>query len=129
MIVTDNYGNSITISTADKVRSFFGSLVKSANFGLAETYVPSNEYSQNVKVLTSDGLHDMTGIGTYEYITANGTMTASGFTAVTVLDGSGYGHGVGMSQFGSRDMANAGFTYDKILSSYYPGTELVSLND
>ena len=38
--------------------------------------------------------------------------------------GKGYGHGVGMSQVGAKSRANAGQTYDAILSFYYDGTFL-----
>ena len=36
----------------------------------------------------------------------------------------GYGHGVGMSQYGANEIANAGYSYKDILSHYYPGTTL-----
>jgi len=36
----------------------------------------------------------------------------------------GYGHGVGMSQYGALGMAKEGYTYDKILKYYYQGTEI-----
>lgn len=36
----------------------------------------------------------------------------------------GYGHGVGMSQYGANGMANAGYSYKDILSHYYPRTTL-----
>ena len=36
----------------------------------------------------------------------------------------GYGHGLGMSQYGANVMANAGYSYKDILSHYYPGTTL-----
>ncbi|MCR4401189.1 MAG: stage II sporulation protein D [Firmicutes bacterium] len=36
----------------------------------------------------------------------------------------GYGHGVGMSQYGAQVMAQAGKTYADILRHYYPGTEV-----
>ncbi len=36
----------------------------------------------------------------------------------------GYGHGVGMSQYGAEGMAKEGYTYDKILKHYYIGTEI-----
>lgn len=36
----------------------------------------------------------------------------------------GYGHGVGMSQYGANGMANAGYSYKDILAHYYPGTTL-----
>lgn len=38
----------------------------------------------------------------------------------------GYGHGVGMSQYGANVMARQGETYTGILAHYYPGTVLVS---
>ena len=34
----------------------------------------------------------------------------------------GYGHGVGMSQYGAKGMAEAGYSCLQILSHYYPGT-------
>lgn len=37
----------------------------------------------------------------------------------------GYGHGVGMSQYGAKVMAEQGADYRAILAHYYPGTELV----
>lgn len=36
----------------------------------------------------------------------------------------GYGHGVGMSQYGAQAMALKGYTYDKILKHYYQGVEI-----
>ena len=36
----------------------------------------------------------------------------------------GYGHGVGMSQYGANGMANSEYSYKDILSHYYPGTTL-----
>ncbi len=37
---------------------------------------------------------------------------------------SGYGHGVGMSQYGADYMARQGFTYKEILKHYYVGTNI-----
>ena len=36
----------------------------------------------------------------------------------------GYGHGVGMSQYGANVMAEDGADYEEILTHYYPGAEL-----
>jgi len=44
--------------------------------------------------------------------------------ALFVVSGRGYGHGVGMSQYGALGMARAGFPHEEILAYYYPGTEL-----
>ncbi len=43
---------------------------------------------------------------------------------VWILDGSGFGHGIGMCQMGTRERAKAGQTFDAILKAYYPGTVL-----
>lgn len=37
------------------------------------------------------------------------------------LVGAGYGHGVGMCQYGARAMAKQGYDYKAILEKYYPG--------
>lgn len=39
----------------------------------------------------------------------------------------GYGHGVGMSQFGANYMAEQGSTYTEILNAYYEGVKIVKL--
>ena len=36
----------------------------------------------------------------------------------------GYGHGIGMSQYGANVMAKSGSDYKEILAHYYPGTKL-----
>ena len=41
-----------------------------------------------------------------------------------VLDGSGWGHGVGLCQIGAAVMAAKGYTFDRILLHYYPGSTL-----
>jgi stage II sporulation protein D len=41
-----------------------------------------------------------------------------------VFVGSGRGHGVGMSQWGARAMAQRGAGYREILAHFYPGTAL-----
>lgn len=43
-----------------------------------------------------------------------------------IFDVYGYGHGVGMSQWGAIGYAYNGWTYDQILTHYYMGTTLVS---
>ncbi|MCX5642556.1 MAG: SpoIID/LytB domain-containing protein [Candidatus Omnitrophica bacterium] len=39
-----------------------------------------------------------------------------------VFTGNGWGHGVGLSQWGAKKMAEQGYTYDQILKFYFPGT-------
>ncbi|RNC29699.1 MAG: Amidase enhancer [Candidatus Dichloromethanomonas elyunquensis] len=44
-----------------------------------------------------------------------------------VFDGRGWGHGVGMSQWGAYNMAMKGYTYTSILSFYYKNSDLARI--
>jgi len=44
-----------------------------------------------------------------------------------VITTRGYGHGVGMSQYGANGMGKAGYSYRDILLHYYPGVSLGQL--
>ncbi len=52
--------------------------------------------------------------------TADGTVISTTF----VIRGRGWGHGVGMGQWGAYGQAKRGVDYEKILAHYYPGTML-----
>ncbi|MBV8079454.1 MAG: SpoIID/LytB domain-containing protein [Actinobacteria bacterium] len=51
-------------------------------------------------------------------------VTTSTAASTVVFSGHGWGHGVGMGQWGAYGYALHGWTYDKILAHYYPGTTL-----
>jgi stage II sporulation protein D len=60
-------------------------------------------------------------------IAAFAAATAGSARAATTLivTGHGWGHGVGMSQWGAYGYALHGWKYERILAHYYPGTKLV----
>ena len=43
-----------------------------------------------------------------------------------LFKGEGWGHGVGLCQFGAQRMAERGATYKEILAHYFPGSKIVS---
>ena len=45
-----------------------------------------------------------------------------------VITTKGYGHGVGLSQYGADAMARSGSDYREILAHYYPSTEIITLS-
>ena len=51
-------------------------------------------------------------------------VAPAGSGALFLVSGHGYGHGVGMGQWGAQGYAKQGYTYEQILSAYYPGTDL-----
>ena len=60
-------------------------------------------------------------------------LRSSAFDVAEMKDGLlftvyGYGHGVGMSQYGADALARSGMTYKEILSHFYKGTELISID-
>lgn len=44
------------------------------------------------------------------------------------FEGGGFGHGLGMSQWGAHNMAQQGYTYDQILTHYYTNTALSQID-
>lgn len=46
-----------------------------------------------------------------------------------VLNGRGFGHGIGLSQEGAMHMAHLGFNYKQILEHYFQGTHLGAINE
>ena len=102
---------SITI-TGEQARTIFG--LKSAMFNVrTERSVQVTDKSQK-KASASDG----TKVDAKPAAMNNGTMRLQGVDSV-VFEGHGFGHGLGMAQYGANAMASAGSSYDAILHHYY----------
>lgn len=120
----------------DKIRTVLG--LKSTYFYLAE----GGGEPESVSVLTGEGAVSGTVNGKVS-LGAEGTaalggrvvLAGSGESRVVAapqqtqqdtytFNGRGYGHGVGMSQYGAKGMAEAGFGFRDIIAHYYPGTNL-----
>ena len=63
----------------------------------------------------------------FDLPSANFTYRIEGENIIIVT--SGYGHGVGMSQYGANGMAKEGYEYDEILTHYYSGVEIKQYNE
>jgi stage II sporulation protein D len=127
------------ISTPDSLRSFFGTSLKSIKFNV---YADSE-----VKIKLADGSEkSSTALVGYKLQVADGTTTyiedlnlpvKTSTATVTVktrpsayrFKGDGWGHMLGMSQWGAYGMAEAGFTYDQIIRHYYTGVEIKQLQN
>ncbi|MBQ7828086.1 MAG: hypothetical protein IJ386_07455, partial [Clostridia bacterium] len=46
-----------------------------------------------------------------------------------IFAGKGWGHGVGLSQYGTKDLAEFGYTYEKILAAYVPAATIRTVAD
>ena len=65
----------------------------------------------------------------FTVLLVNAPAQATEVPATFNFQGTGYGHGVGLSQIGARGMALAGEEADSIISYYYGGTQISSLAD
>lgn len=81
-----------------------------------------------IKVTGDKGEREMPGqtfrfaLGLYSTLFSIEAVPNRGFHFV----GRGWGHGVGLSQWGAKQLANWGYDYQEILVHYYPGAELTN---
>jgi stage II sporulation protein D len=68
--------------------------------------------------------HDATTTATATSATTTSTLATSTAPSVLAISGHGWGHGLGLSQWGAYGYAKHGWTYDRILAHYYTGTTL-----
>ncbi len=112
---------------ASEFRSILGNTkVKSTWFTLNSSDL-SNEDS-NFYVLSAQGVKKQASIYTTakEWIRKEAKNQPGALSSKDdfVVQGRGYGHGVGMSQYGAVEMAKQGKNYRDILLYYYPAIEL-----
>jgi stage II sporulation protein D len=83
----------------------------------------------SLTVVTKNGKQNLAGMGSSYYVTgAAGKYQRSKIPTVIYIQGHGWGHGVGLSQWGAYGMAEQGFKCEEILDFYYPGTRLTQVN-
>ena len=92
-------------------RDWFGAVTYTAGGGVATMVVRGQTFT-GVQLRSRLGLRS----------TAFQVRAAADSVTVTTR---GFGHRVGMSQYGAQAMAEAGSTFGEILAHYYTGTELV----
>lgn len=136
--------NGSKVFEREACRTIFNTVTKSQEFtvkgnGEAGENVPSIMVSDGIDVaekkvneiimLTSEGRARLESKklfvtnGVYQQIYET-TSSAEAENTGFVFNGTGWGHGVGMSQYGAKGMAEAGYGYVDILLHYFPGTNL-----
>jgi stage II sporulation protein D len=91
---------------------------------------------QIVSYTASGRVWEMTVTGSSGSVSLSGTTltkmlrnmglksTKFSMTGSLTMVGSGFGHGVGMSQYGAKHLSGQGYAYSQILGFYYPGAAL-----
>jgi SpoIID/LytB domain protein len=86
------------------------------------SYSLDSQYYPTVKGINGEilpDIHQLSGIATTESVST--AYVADSFTFIS----RGWGHGVGMSQYGIYELGNLGYDYEYILSAYYSGISFV----
>ena len=123
------------ISTWDNVSPIFTS---NFTYTLEEFYkLLGLEYKENLNIeivnKTSTGRIKKLRINNIEYdanvVCAKLSLNSTYFEIIqdgnkVIVKNKGYGHGVGMSQYGAQGMAKEGFNYQEILKYYYKDIEI-----
>ena len=89
------------------------------------TQAPENDSDREVTVLFEDGVAVFISSEASEKASPSPVISAD---AKIKIAGHGWGHGVGLSQWGANNMAKAGLKYDEILKFYYDGAEISNGN-
>jgi stage II sporulation protein D len=82
----------------------------------------------SVRLQGSQGSRTLTGTELRQALGLRSTLCSISVAGNTIrVDGRGYGHGLGMSQWGARGLAARGHNYQQILAHYYQGTALSNI--
>ena len=114
------------------------SVLLSQNFRItndSEVYLNDSETVVNglvgLSVVNGDGTITTLSASDATVLTADGEKTVSASTAAAdefFFEGKGWGHSLGLSQIGSRGMANAGWTFDQIIKYYFTGVQIAGFD-
>lgn len=133
----DTAGNKVKIKNSDSVRIALMRYVNSANMDIYTRFdYPLN--NAGVTALETNRLYAITSKGTKStdlnagkitILTAAGTKSPGIDDYSFVFDGKGWGHGVGLSQYGTYDLALLGYKYEDIVKTFYSGIELKKITE
>ncbi len=124
----DNYEYTVVLSAAQVQQLLAAGLGITADLAVTEQWFGAPEYTPSGYVVTLPVCgQTVRGTALRKALGLRSTCFAitcqSGTFSFTTR---GYGHGVGMSQWGAKALAEQGMDYTAILAHYYPGTQLRS---
>ncbi|MFE0299513.1 Ig-like domain-containing protein [Priestia megaterium] len=129
-------GKDIKITSISKINFYAPDSAKRVTKGdISVKYIVKNEFDKNGNV--EEKQWDLIGssAGTINYLITEGGIGSKYVTDINddgtsiIIKGKGFGHGIGMSQFGADAMATGDKNYQEILAFYYPTTLLTSAYD
>lgn len=129
------------IRSLDPIRDIY--IEKRGSGGVADELIIETE-TQKIKVISENAIRYVLNDGESVIVRQDGreisspNLLPSGFFVITAgkengnvvgytLTGGGFGHGVGMSQNGAKEMAKAGYSADEMLLYFYEGCRIKNM--
>ena len=127
-----DWDKEVPLSTIEKKLNENGYKIKDLN-GIRTSTRDASGRIKTISVIDSLGVEKIPAnkfrlaVGPNVVRSTNFAVNIKGERAL--FRGKGWGHGVGMCQWGAYFMARRGLKAEKILAFYYPGTKIVDLKD
>jgi stage II sporulation protein D len=119
-----NWEKTLEPSTVENMLAAYGKNVGAVSAMRIISYTASGRVWE-LEVTGSSGSVTLSGTSLTKMLRDMGLKsTRFSMTGSLSMIGSGFGHGVGMSQYGAKSLASEGYAYSQILLFYYPGTNL-----
>ncbi|MBD8501038.1 SpoIID/LytB domain-containing protein [Paenibacillus arenosi] len=128
-------GVPLEVKYPDQFRTVFGSLPSTLfDIEMTSVFKVAGADGKTTTVHGINGQYAVSGTGEGAMPLSKNTIVLDGGGKASVISeeplfffhGKGFGHGVGMSQWGSKGLADKGYDYEQILKYYYNNVELVT---
>lgn len=119
--IRELFGYNVIKSTWFNVKSDSSAYVMSADT-LEPIYISLN----NISVVSSNN-KQLANRSSFNRVNISNGFQKSTISIIPdtyIFEGKGWGHGVGMSQWGAKKMAEQGYSYEEILKHYYSGVKI-----
>ncbi|WKZ22130.1 MAG: SpoIID/LytB domain-containing protein [Candidatus Brocadiaceae baterium WH-1] len=123
---------SVDIRKADIEKRLRESNINTPDISTVNTVDPGrSDRGSSVEIVFANGKKEMSA-NQFRLLVGPNLLYSTAFTSRSngnniTFSGKGFGHGVGLCQYGAQGMAKNGFPYTSILKHYYPGIELIRL--
>lgn len=127
-------GKPVDVGVPDNLRGALGG-IRSTLFAIEETgrftvlgangerkEFPSD--ASSLQIEGANGARAQAGDRNLILLGAKGELRAATTTPEFIISGKGYGHGLGMSQWGAKGLADQGYDYQSILLYYYKNVKI-----
>ncbi|KWU59149.1 Ig-like domain-containing protein [Priestia megaterium] len=136
MVAGDLKGKDIKITSISKINFYASDSAKRVTKGdISVKYIVKNEFDKNGSIEEKQWDLNGSSAGTINYLITEGGIGSKYVIDISddgtsiIIKGKGFGHGIGMSQFGADAMATEDKSYQEILAFYYPTTLLTNSYD